>query len=85
MTVTDKRSLISESVTTNRIDIHPAVEEPGQHIVRVTPEVSHTTTVREVPTKSKSRPCSSGEALAPSDARSGRDPELPHSPSNKPL
>jgi hypothetical protein len=80
----DKRSLISESVAAIRIDIHPAGEEPDQHVVRVAPEVSRTTTVGEVPTKSKSGLCSWDEVLAPSDARPGRHPRWPHSPSNKP-
>jgi hypothetical protein len=64
----DKRPLISESVTVTQIDIHFAGEEPDQHIVRVTLRVSRTTTVREVPTKLKSSPCSWDEVLAPSDA-----------------
>jgi hypothetical protein len=50
----------------------------------VTPGVSRTTIVREVPTKSKLGPCSQDEVLAPSDARPGHHPGLPHSPSNKP-
>jgi hypothetical protein len=61
----DKRSLISESVTTIQIDIHPAREEPDQHIIRIAPRVSRTTTVCEVPTKSKSELCSRDEVLAP--------------------
>jgi hypothetical protein len=68
MTATDKRSLISESVAVTRVDIHPAGEELDQHIVRATPGVSRTTTVRKVPTKSKSGLCSRDEVLAPSDA-----------------
>jgi hypothetical protein len=84
MVAIDKRPLISESVAVTRIEIHPAGEEPNQHIVRVTPEVSHTTTICEVPTKSKLSPCSWDEVLASSDARPGRHPGLPHSPSNKP-
>jgi hypothetical protein len=83
MTATDKRSLISGSVAVAQFNIHPAGEEPDQHIVRVTSGVSHTTTVCEVPTKSKSGPCSRDEVLAPSDAQSGRNPGLPHSPFNK--
>jgi hypothetical protein len=67
-----------------RIDIYHAGEEPDQHVVRVTPGVSCTTTVREVPTKSKSDPCSWDEVLALSDVRPGRYPGLPHSPPNKP-
>jgi hypothetical protein len=54
MTTTDKQSLISESVAVIQIDIHPAREEPDQHIVCMTPGVPRTTTVREVPTKLKS-------------------------------
>jgi hypothetical protein len=45
MTATDKRPLISESVTATRIDIHPAGEEPDQHVIRVTHRVSRMTTV----------------------------------------
>jgi hypothetical protein len=67
MTATDKRSLISESVTTIQIGVHPAGEEPDQHVIRVTLEVSRTTTVCEVPAKSKSVLCSQDEDLAPSD------------------
>jgi hypothetical protein len=48
------------------------------------PRVSCTTTIHEVPTKSISGPCSRDEVLAPSDARPGRQPRLPHSSSNKP-
>jgi hypothetical protein len=96
MTAIDKRTLISESVTMIWIGVHPVGEEPDQHIVRVIPRVSRTTTVRvtpevsrmttvcEVPTKSKSGPCSQDEVLALSDARPGRHPGLHHSPSNKP-
>jgi hypothetical protein len=81
MTATDKRLLISESVVTIRIDIHPAGEEPGQHVIRVTPGVSRTTTVREVPTKSKSGLCSRDEVLTPSDHLVII--LVPHSPSTK--
>jgi hypothetical protein len=96
MTATDKRTLISESVTTIWIGVHPVGEEPDQHVVRMTPRVSRTTTVRvtpevsrmttvcEVPTKSKSGLCSQDEVLAPSDVWPDRHPGLPHSPSNKP-
>jgi hypothetical protein len=82
MTATDKRSLISESVTVIQIDIHPVGEEPNEHIVHVTPGVSHTITVREVPTKSKLILCSQDEVLASSDTQPDRHPRLPHSPSN---
>jgi hypothetical protein len=84
MTITDKRSLISESVVVTRIDIHPARKEPDQHTVQMAPRVSRTTAVGEIPTKSKSGPCSCDEVLAPSDARPGRHSRLPHSPSNRP-
>jgi hypothetical protein len=50
----DMWSLISEIVTVIQIDIHHAGEEPDRHIMRVTPRVSRTTTVGEVPTKLKS-------------------------------
>jgi hypothetical protein len=83
MTATDKRSLISESVMVNRIGVHPAGEEPNQYVVRVTPRVSHMTTVREFSTKSKSGLCSWDEVLAPSDCPNGCHPGLPHSLSNK--
>jgi hypothetical protein len=79
----NKQSLISESVVVTRINIHPIGEEPDQQDVRVTPGVSHTTTICEVATKSKSSPCSRDEVFAPSDAHIGRHPGLPHSPSNK--
>jgi hypothetical protein len=55
-----------------------------QHVVRATLEVTRTTTISEVPTKSKLGPDSRDEVLAPSDARPGRHPGLPHSLSNKP-
>jgi hypothetical protein len=84
MTATDKRSLVSESVTVIQIDIHHAVEEPDQHVICVTPEVSCTTIACEVPIKLKSGLCSQDEILAPSDARPDRHPELPHSHSTKP-
>jgi hypothetical protein len=67
MTATGKRSLISESVTVIRIGVHPAGKEPDQHVVRVTLGVSRTTTIREVPTKSKSSLFSRDEVLAPSN------------------
>jgi hypothetical protein len=67
MTPTSKRSLISECVTMIRIDIHPKGEEPDQHIVCLASRVSCTTTICEVPTKSKLGPCSRDEVLAPSD------------------
>jgi hypothetical protein len=51
MIAMDKRPLISESVTVIRINIHPAGEEPNQHIVCVTPGVSCMITIRKVPTK----------------------------------
>jgi hypothetical protein len=84
MTATDNRSLIFESVTAIRIDIHPAGEEPDQHAVRATPKVSCTTTVCEVPNKLKLGPYSRNEVLAPTMARSSGHHGLPHSPSNKP-
>jgi hypothetical protein len=52
--------------------------------MRATPRVSRTTTIREVPTRSKSVPCSRYKVLSPSDTRPGYHPGLPHSPSNKP-
>jgi hypothetical protein len=63
----DKRSLISESVASIQIGVHLVGEEPDQHIVHVAPRVSRITTIREVPTKSKSGLCSRDEVLAPSD------------------
>jgi hypothetical protein len=66
-----------------QIGVHPIGEKPDQHIVRATPGVSRTTTIRKVPTKSKSGSCSRDEVLTSSDARPGRHPGLPHSPSNK--
>jgi hypothetical protein len=67
MTAIDNWSLISESVMVIRTDIHPAREEPDQHIICVAPRVSRMATVREVPTKSKSGLCSWDEILATSD------------------
>jgi hypothetical protein len=48
-----------------RIGVHPTGEEPDQHVVRLASRVSHTTTVREVPTKSKLSLCTQDEVLAP--------------------
>jgi hypothetical protein len=79
----DKRSLISESVAASRIDIHPAGEEHDRHVILMTPGVSSTTTIDEVPTKLKSRLCFWDEVLAPSNAQPGRHSRLHHSPSNK--
>jgi hypothetical protein len=67
MIAMDKQSLISESATVIRFDIHPAGEEPNQHVVRVTSRVSRTTTVHEVPTTSKLGLCSRDNDLAPND------------------
>jgi hypothetical protein len=44
----DKRSLISECIMVIWIGVHPAGEEPGQHVIRVDTRVSRTTTVRKV-------------------------------------
>jgi hypothetical protein len=84
MTPTKKRSLISESVTVTRIDIHHAGEEYDPHIVHVAPGVSRTTTVGEVPSKSKSGRCSEDEVLTPRNAWPNRHFGLPHFPSIKP-
>jgi hypothetical protein len=67
MTATDKRSLISESVAVIQIGVHHVGEESDQHVVRVTLVVSHTTTIREVPTKSKPELCSWDEVFTPND------------------
>jgi hypothetical protein len=67
MTAMSKRPLISESVAVIRICIYPVGEEPNQHVVCVTPQVSRTTTFREVSTKSKLGSCCRDEVLAPSD------------------
>jgi hypothetical protein len=66
-----------------QIGVHPTGEKPDQHIVRAAPGASRTTTIHKVPTKSKSDSCSRDEVLTSSDARPGRHPGLPHSPSNK--
>jgi hypothetical protein len=63
----DKQSLIFESVVVIRFSVHPAEEEPDQHVIRVASQVSRTATIREVPTKSKSGLCSQDEVLALSD------------------
>jgi hypothetical protein len=52
---------------TIRISVHCTGEEPDQHVVRVAPQVSRMTTVREVPTESKSGLCSRDEVLAHND------------------
>jgi hypothetical protein len=62
-----KRPLIFESVTVIRIGVHPAGEEPNQHVIRMLPWVSRMTTIYKVPTRSKSGPYSRDEVLAPSD------------------
>jgi hypothetical protein len=80
----DKQTLISESVTSIRIDIHHVGEELDRHVIRMATGVSRMTTIGEVPTKSKSDLCSCDEVLAPSDARPSRHPRLPHSPFKKP-
>jgi hypothetical protein len=67
MTTMDRRSLIFKSVTVIRINIDLAGEEPDRHVIRMTPRVSHTTTVRGVPTKLKLGPYSQDEVLAPID------------------
>jgi hypothetical protein len=63
MTATDKRPLISKSVTAIRVNVHHVREKPDRHVIRVAPWVSHKTTVCEVPTKSKSGLCSWDEVL----------------------
>jgi hypothetical protein len=67
MIVTNKQSLISESTVAIWIGVHPVGEEPDWHVVCVTPRVLRTTTVHEVPTKSKSGLCSRDEVLVPND------------------
>jgi hypothetical protein len=67
-----------------QIDIHPPSKEHDRHVIHVALGVSRTTTIGEVPTKSKLGLCSRDEVLAPSDARSSLHTEMPHSPSNKP-
>jgi hypothetical protein len=49
MRATNKRSLISESVTVIRIGVHPTREEHDQHVIRTTPGVSHMTTWAPAP------------------------------------
>jgi hypothetical protein len=63
----NKRSLISKSVAAIRISVHPTGQEPDQHIVRLASRVSCTTTIRDVPIKSKLGPYSRDEVLATSD------------------
>jgi hypothetical protein len=67
MTSIDKRSLISESIMAIQIGAHPTEEEPDRHVICVTPEVSRTTNVYEVPTKSNLCPCSWDDVLPPND------------------
>jgi hypothetical protein len=52
---------------TIRIGVHPTGKEPDQQIVRLASWVSRTTTICEVPTKSKLGPYFWDEALASSD------------------
>jgi hypothetical protein len=67
-----------------QIGVHPTRKQPDQHIVHVTPGVSHTITIHEVPTKSKLGPCTWDDVMAPSHTQPSRHPRLPHSPYNKP-
>jgi hypothetical protein len=67
MIATSKQSLISKSVAAIRIGVHPAVEEPDQHIIRVAPQVSRLTTFHKVPTRLKSGLCSRDEIFVPSN------------------
>jgi hypothetical protein len=57
-----------------RIGVHPTGEEPDQHVVHMAPRVSHTTTVREVPTKSKSGLCSRMKPWLSAIVRPSRHP-----------
>jgi hypothetical protein len=84
MTATDKRSLISESVTAIRIDIHHAGKEHDRHIVHMTPEFSRTTTVREVSIKLNQAPTPRMKSCPLMIVWLDRHLGLPHSPSNKP-
>jgi hypothetical protein len=63
----DKHPLISESVTVIWIGVHPAGEEPDQHVIRMAPRVSRMTTVHKVPTRLKSGLYSRDEILVPDD------------------
>jgi hypothetical protein len=65
MTATSKLSLLSESVMVIQIGVHPAGEEPNQHVIHVASRVSHTTNIREVSTKLNLGPYSWDEVLAP--------------------
>jgi hypothetical protein len=67
MIAMSKRSLIFESVATIQIGVHPVGVEPDQHVVHVVPRVLRTTTIHEVPTRSKLGPCSQDEVPATSD------------------
>jgi hypothetical protein len=67
-----------------QIGIYPTGEKPNQHIVRVAPRVSCMTTVREVPTRSKSDPAPGMKSWLPVIVWPSRHPGLPHSPSTKP-
>jgi hypothetical protein len=62
-----KQLLISESVTEIQIGVHPAGEEPNQHVICVASRVSRMTTFHEDPTRLKLGRCSRDEVLAPSD------------------
>jgi hypothetical protein len=83
MIVMDKLPLITEC----RSDLNWYKPYRGRTwLIRRTPnpDVSRTTIIHEVPTKSNMGLCSQDEVLAPSDVRPGCHPGLPHSPSNKP-
>jgi hypothetical protein len=80
----DKRSLISESATAIQIGIHHAGKEPEQHVVRVTSRVSRTTIIYKSLLSQTWAPAPGMKSCPPTIIRPGRQPGLPHSPSNKP-
>jgi hypothetical protein len=85
MTAMSKRSLISKSVVVIRTGIHPIGEEPDDHVICVAPRVSRTTTMHEVPTRSKLGLYSRDEVLTPSDCPTAWASScVSHSSSNKP-
>jgi hypothetical protein len=67
MTATSKRPLISESVAAIQIDIHPAREEPDQHVLL----------------SQNRAPALWMKTWLLAIVLPGRHPGLPHSPSNK--
>jgi hypothetical protein len=54
VTQRDKRSLISESVPTIQIDVHPAGKKPGTHDIRAPVDMPRMATFHKAPMRLKS-------------------------------